>query len=368
MKLSRLSGSTKAILGSVFLAAVVVSLGAFTRLVDAGLGCPDWPGCYGHVLWPDTAQEIAMAEQAFPDAPVDTDKTWPEMVHRYFASALGFVILCFAVYSWKNRQQQNTPLKLPLFLLVLVIVQGLFGMWTVTLKLWPQVVTTHLLGGFTTLSLLWLLFLRLSHRDWRLKKVETDLSERSLKRLRTLGLVGLLVVVLQITLGGWTTSNYAALACVDFPTCHGQWLPEADFTEGFNVTQDIGPNYLGGVMDSDARTAIHWSHRIGAVVVTAILLLLMVMLIRTGSDHLKNLSLVMGLVLALQIGLGITNIVAALPLAVAVAHNGVGALLLMVLVTINYRLWRYVVAAEYRFSLNAQTTEPAEPIATAAAN
>ncbi|GAA5315966.1 MAG: COX15/CtaA family protein [Candidatus Pelagadaptatus aseana] len=356
MKWSALSGSAKAILASVVLAAVVVSLGAFTRLVDAGLGCPDWPGCYGHILWPDTAQEIALAEQAFPDAPVDADKTWPEMVHRYFASALGFVILCFAVYSWKHRKQQNTPVKLPLFLLALVILQGLFGMWTVTLKLWPQVVTTHLLGGFTTLTLLWLMFLRLSHRDWQLQKVTTSLTPRGLTRLRKLAMAGLVAVVLQISLGGWTTSNYAALACVDFPTCHGELVPAMDFKEGFNFTQDIGPNYLGGVMDSDGRTAIHWSHRVGALVVTGVLLLLMAALIRTGSAHLKKLAGVIALVLAIQIALGITNIVAILPLSVAVAHNGVGALLLMVMATVNYRLWCFVSASEQDAAIGLNPT------------
>lgn len=336
-----LSGSAKTILGAIALAAVVVSLGAFTRLVDAGLGCPDWPGCYGHVLWPDTAQEIAVAEQAFPESPVDTSKTWPEMVHRYFASALGFVILCFALFSWRRRREPSKPLKLPLFLLLLVVVQGLFGMWTVTLKLWPQVVTAHLLGGFATLSLLWLLFLRLLHRDWQLSRVTLKGCQKVLGRVRGLALIGLVVVVLQISLGGWTTSNYAALACADFPTCHGQWLPELDFRQGFDLTQTIGPNYLGGVLDNQSRTAIHWSHRMGALVVCVVLLILIRYLFALGDVSTRKLASVLLLVLVLQIGLGITNIVAVLPLAVAVAHNAIGAVLLLVLVTINYRLIRY---------------------------
>lgn len=323
------------------LASVVVSLGAYTRLVHAGLGCPDWPGCYGHLKWPDSHEEIQIAEMAFPESPVDTDKTWPEMLHRYFASALGFCIVCMSVFAWRQRKVRLQPLKLILGLLVLVIIQGLFGMWTVTLKLWPQVVTTHLLGGFGTLSLLWLLFLRLSHRDWQSTREVLTIAKSKLSRLRLIASIGLVAVILQITLGGWTTSNYAALACIDFPTCHGTFLPEVDFVEGFNVLQEIGPNYLGGVLDNEARTAIHLTHRMGALVVTAILIILMVLLYRADSHNLRTLAKVMGLVLSLQIVLGITNIVAMLPLSIAVAHNAVGALLLLVMVTANYRLYRY---------------------------
>lgn len=341
-----LSGSAKAILGAVALAAVVVSLGAFTRLVDAGLGCPDWPGCYGHILWPDTASEIARAEQAFPDAPVDTSKTWPEMVHRYFAGALGFVILCFALISWRRRNDFAQPLKLPCFLLLLVITQGLFGMWTVTLKLWPQVVTAHLLGGFATLSLLWLLFLRLLHRDWQMRPVTLNSVSGGFRRLRLLAMTGLVVVVLQISLGGWTTSNYAALACADFPSCHGQWLPRMDFQQGFDLTQTIGPNYLGGVLDNQARTAIHWSHRMGALVVCVVILLLVRAMWLQGDHTTRKLAVGLLLVLMLQVGLGVTNIVAVLPLSIAVAHNAMGAVLLLVLVTINYRLLHYSMPRE----------------------
>ncbi len=338
-RLTALSNQSRLVLLFILLAAIVVSLGAFTRLVDAGLGCPDWPGCYGHIMWPESQAEIDVAQQAFPDAPVDTDKTWPEMVHRYFASALGFCILCMTVFSWRQRSESHQPVKLITGLLVLVIVQGLFGMWTVTLKLWPQVVTVHLLGGFSTLSLLWLLFLRLSHRDWQVKTSLLSLDKAQFLRLRLLASKALIVVVLQISLGGWTTSNYAALACIDFPTCHGEWLPTADFVEGFNITQKIGPNYLGGMLDNDARTAIHWTHRLGALLVSIVSVILMVLLWRTGNKNLRILSAATGVILCLQVALGITNIVAVLPLSVAVAHNGVGAILLLVMVTVNYRLY-----------------------------
>ena len=253
------------------LALCVVMLGAFTRLVDAGLGCPDWPVCYGHLLWPMAAEEIASANAAFPDTPVDSAKTWPEQVHRIFASSLG--LFCIALVATAVRQRRRgfaAPLRLPLLLLALVILQGLFGMWTVTLKLWPQVVTAHLLGGFATLALLFLLSLRLRGQRWR---VEGALLP-ALMAIKPLLWLALLLLLGQVFLGGWTSSNYAALACPDFPMCQARWLPEMDFSGGFDFSQAIGPNYLGGVLDSAARTAIHFGHRLGAIAVTAALLLL----------------------------------------------------------------------------------------------
>ena len=335
-------------LAACFLALAVVGLGAFTRLSDAGLGCPDWPGCYGHLSWPKEQADIAAAEALFPHAPVDTDKTWPEMVHRYFAGTLGLVIVWLAVIAIKDKSQGGIK-KLPWMLVILVIIQALFGMWTVTLKLWPQIVTAHLLGGFTTLSLLWLMYLRLRNRD---KKPKVNNSFPVDLSLRTVAAIGLVAVIMQIAIGGWTSSNYAALACIDFPTCHGEWLPTMDFSQGFDLSQTVGPNYLGGIMDNEARTAIHFSHRVGALVVTFILSVLTVMLWRNRSDQLKRYSALLLVVLATQISLGITNIVAALPLTVAVIHNGVGALLLLTLITINYQLY-----CQNRLSLNKNKQE-----------
>ncbi|MOA06998.1 Heme A synthase [compost metagenome] len=200
-------------------------------------------------------------------------------------------------------------------------------MWTVTLKLWPQVVTAHLLGGFTTLALLFLLALRLSRAFAPLPKLPLS--------LRRIAALALLVVIGQIALGGWVSSNYAAVACTDLPTCHGQWWPAADFSNGFHLTQHVGPNYLGGQLDSDARTAIHISHRLGALLVTGVLLMLSWKLHRCGLPGLGRLVL---LVLALQVGLGISNVLLHLPLAVAVAHNAGGALLLLSMVLVNYRI------------------------------
>ncbi|MET1079480.1 MAG: COX15/CtaA family protein [Pseudomonas sp.] len=312
---------------ATLLAVVVVLLGAYTRLTHAGLGCPDWPGCYGFIGVPKSESQLAHAEANFPEAPVEAQKGWNEMVHRYFAGTLGLVIVGLAALALKHRRQAGQPLKLPLLLVGVVIAQAAFGMWTVTLKLWPQVVTAHLLGGFTTLALLFLLSLRLSGAVARLPTAAP--------RLRALGAAALLLVVLQVTLGGWVSSNYAAVACIDVPTCHGQWWPAMDFANGFHLTQHIGPNYLGGQLDSDARTAIHMTHRLGAVAVTLVLLLLAWRLRAAGA---ARLALLLVAALGVQVSLGISNVVLHLPLAVAVAHNAGGALLLLVLVLVNYRL------------------------------
>ena len=324
-------------LAATALAICVVVLGAFTRLSDAGLGCPDWPGCYGFMWMPDTPDEIIQAEELYPHAPFEAEKAWPEMVHRYFAGTLGFLIILINFFNWKHRTRLNQPFKLPLFLLGIVILQGLFGMWTVTLNLWPQVVTGHLIGGFTTLSLLWLLSLRLDNRPWP----QPAIPIRYWQSLRPLAMLGMILVIIQIVLGGWLSSNYAALACPDFPTCQNQLIPAMDLASGFNFFQHIGPNYLGGQLDGEARVAIHFVHRVGAVVVTVYLLFLIMQLYRNSAHTpLKGLShIILGLLLV-QLGLGISNVVFSLPLWVAVAHNAGGALLLLSLVTLNYRLYK----------------------------
>ncbi len=312
---------------ATMLAVVVVLLGAYTRLTHAGLGCPDWPGCYGFIGVPKTEVQLAHAELHYPEAPVEAQKGWNEMVHRYFAGSLGLLILSLTILALRRRAQPGQPLKLPLLLLGVVIAQAAFGMWTVTLKLWPQVVTAHLLGGFTTLALLFLLTLRLSGGLAPLPAVPA--------RLRRLAALGLLLVIGQIALGGWVSSNYAAVACIDLPTCHGQWWPTMDFANGFHLTQHIGPNYLGGQLDSEARTAIHLTHRLAALAVTLVLLALAWQLRNEGFSRLAGLLL---LALTAQVSLGISNVLLHLPLVVAVAHNGGGAALLLVLVLVNYRL------------------------------
>ena len=319
---------------ATLVALLVVLLGAYTRLTHSGLGCPDWPGCYGFISVPSTDAQLVHAELHFPQAPVEAAKGWSEMVHRYFAGTLGCLILWLAVRAWKQRKRHDQPLKLPLFILLVVIIQAAFGMWTVTLKLWPQVVTAHLLGGFATLSLLFLLTLRLS--GW----LPALAIPRRLQRWATAGLV---LVILQIALGGWVSSNYAAVACVDLPTCHGQWWPAADFTNGFHLTQHIGPNYLGGQLDSEARTAIHLAHRLGAVLLTLVLVGLAWQLRKVGMPRLAGLVL---LVLAIQISLGLSNVLFGLPLALAVAHNAGGAALMLTLVLVNYHARTVLVRAK----------------------
>lgn len=320
---------------AIGLCLVVIILGAWTRLVDAGLGCPDWPGCYGFAGIPMSVERIERAQMRFPDAPVEVNKAWPEMVHRYFAGTLGLVILGLAALAWRRRKEAEQPVLLPFILLGVVIMQAAFGAWTVTLKLWPQVVTAHLLGGFLTLSLLWLLCLRLG---WRQTHAEGEMA-RALARLRPWALAGIVLLVGQIALGGWVSSNYAALACPDFPTCQGSWWPEADFVHGFNVLQEVGPNYLGGLMYSDGRIAIHLTHRLGAILVAVVLGTLAWQLWRTPrSWQLAPLGITLGSVLLLQILLGIANVVFSLPLVVATAHNAVAAVLLLVMVTVNHRM------------------------------
>ena len=329
------------------LAAVVVMLGAWTRLVDAGLGCPDWPGCYGFFVVPESEADIALAQARYPDSPVEVAKGWPEMIHRYFASTLGLVILVISAIAFKQKQKQKqnkqgiqeiVPLKHCLGLLVLVICQGLFGMWTVTLKLWPQVVSVHLLGGFATLCLLFLLALRTGFRE----RLLDPISQASKERLKQLSLFCLIVVVGQVFLGAWTASNYAALACgSEFPGCQSSLWPEMNFSGGFDFLQTVGPNYLGGLFDNESRVAIHYLHRIGALIVTLLLVIFLVMAHRHLSHKLLKWSIgFVASTLAIQILLGISNVVWLVPLPVAVAHNAVGALLLISLVNFKYQLRR----------------------------
>lgn len=306
-------------------AGVVVLLGAYTRLVDAGLGCPDWPGCYGFIDVPDTEEEIKIAEQAYPHAPVEADKAWPEMIHRYFAGTLGLIIALLAFLAIKARADRSQPLVLPLVLLGLVIFQAALGMWTVTMGLLPIIVMGHLLGGFITLALLLLLFLKLRAGN----------RPAYGSPLRNYALIGLIIVFVQITLGGWTSANYAAIICADFPTCQGHWIPPLDFAGAFQLSQEGITSYLGGFMGNDARVTVHWLHRLGALITTLYLLWLVVKLFSNGYPRFAGWLL---LVLAVQVALGISNVLLSLPLSVAVAHNGVAALLLLTMVTLLHML------------------------------
>ena len=314
---------------------VVVVVGAYVRLSDAGLGCPDWPGCYGE-LTPHLAQDDiakAVEDQGGTHGPVSLGKAWKEMFHRYIAGGLGLVILAIAVTAWLRRRELRQSPLLATSLLVLVMFQAALGMWTVTLLLKPVIVTLHLLGGLTTLALLaWL-----GLRQETFKPVPA-----AAMRLRPWALLTLLIVVGQIMLGGWVSTNYAALACVDFPTCHGQWLPEMDFYHGFQLVRELGMTAAGTHLSYDAITAIHWTHRVGAVVTFLCAGGFALVLLRTAG--LAGYGAVLLAVLLLQVALGIANVVAGLPLAVAAAHNAGAAILLVTAVVINFALRRKPVA------------------------
>lgn len=309
----------------------VVMVGAYVRLSDAGLGCPDWPGCYGQLIAPGHGEAV---DDNFAHRPLNTAKAWKEMVHRYIAGTLGLLILSLAIWSWRNRNQPGQPTMLPAMLLLLVIFQAALGMWTVTLLVKPAVVTAHLLGGFATLVLLLLLALRLRYYN------SQPSNQPSPIRWHTLMAIGLLV--LQIILGGWTSTNYAALACSEFPTCYGgQWWPDMDFSEAFVIWRGTGVNYEFGVLDTDARTAIHVSHRIGALLVTLVIGWLSYRLMTSVGATSRLLGRLLVVVLLVQIGLGVANILGHLPLPIAVMHNGNAALLLLTLVGIYWYQSRY---------------------------
>ncbi|BES69025.1 COX15/CtaA family protein [Marinobacter nanhaiticus D15-8W] len=316
------------------LTVVVVMLGAWTRLVHAGLGCPDWPGCYGFLSVPQSAEHIAIAEARFPHAPVDVSKGWPEMIHRYAAGTLSLLVFTLAGYGFRHRRE-GLPWKHALFIAGFVVLQAAFGMWTVTLKLWPQVVALHLLGGFTTLSLLFLLTLRLRGKQ---PKAGARLAE-ALARMKPWVFGAMMLVIIQIALGAWTAANYAAVACTDLPTCHGEWWPQMDFRHGFDITQAVGPNYLGGQLTNDGRVAIHVTHRFGALVLTIYLSLLLIRLWPAAREAAMGrwVALAGGVLLA-QVALGVANVLMHIPLPIAVAHNALGAGLLLAVVNLLWRI------------------------------
>ncbi|MFT3962157.1 COX15/CtaA family protein [Propionivibrio sp.] len=318
------------LLAATLLALGVISLGAYVRLSDAGLGCPDWPGCYGHLLGvPDTAHEHAAAQQAFPGSPVETHKAWKEMTHRYFAGTLGLLIAAIAVLAWRQRRTPGRSPWIATGLIGIVGLQALLGMWTVTLLLRPVVVTAHLLGGMTTLALLvWLLL-----ASGAAAKVE---SPGGTAALRLHAALALLAVVVQIALGGWVSSNYAALICNDFPTCLGTWVPDMDFATAFSLHRELGRTGAGDFLPGAALVAIQWSHRLGALVVAALAGTLAWRLWRSPARRAWGIWL--GLSLAAQIALGIANVLLFLPLHLAVAHNLGAAVLLAVVLALNIAL------------------------------
>lgn len=325
------------LIGTLF-TAVVMLVGAWTRLVDAGLGCPDWPGCYGKLLVPDNEH----ATLRHPDVPLVPFKAWVEMVHRYIASLLGLLVISVVALGWSLRRRQGYPWHLSWVLLIVIVLQGAFGAFTVTLQLWPQVVTLHLLGGLSVLLLfLWL--------HLRLRLAVTEAKVTAPRSTNAWWVIAACLLVAQMALGGWVSSNYAGIACQGFPTCNGQWWPSMDISEGFHLTQTVGPNYLHGQLHADARTAIQVVHRLGA-------LLLGLGLIALWWHHRRCLSVARPLLIViglytLQAALGIANVVFWLPLWLALLHTAGAMVLATVLVWAWWR-WRYQAEVVYSASVS----------------
>ncbi|MCW8386627.1 COX15/CtaA family protein [Fluoribacter dumoffii] len=305
---------------AVLLSLFVVMLGAYTRLTDAGLGCPDWPGCYGQIVLPSAKEKLQAAQTQYPTIPIESRKAWTEMAHRYVAGTLALLIFFISFYALRKRLKGDSamPWHLPAALFILVLFQAALGMWTVTLKLLPVVVMGHLLGGMLIVACLSRFRLQISS----LKGQDFPLWRPWLR-------VGVLIVFLQVALGGWVSSNYAGISCIGFPQCNGVWLPDLHFAQGFNLFSPVGANYQGGLLDHDVRVTIQFIHRIGAVITAAYILILSLLIwCRSNSNYLKGAAAVMFLLILVQFTLGILNVIYLLPISVAVAHNGVAAVLL----------------------------------------
>ncbi len=322
------------LLGAV-LALCVVVLGAWVRLNAAGLGCPDWPGCYGHLSAASAEQHLGTAQQLYPGRQFEYAKAVKEMLHRYVASTLGLIIVVLAIVAIWNRRDPNQPFWLPILLVPLVILQGLLGMWTVTKLLTPLIVVMHLLGGLTTMSLLAWLAMRATDN---IRNLNTPIRNN----LRVWALLGLVMLTVQIFLGGWTSSNYAAVSCPDFPTCQNSYWPHMDVKDAFVLWRGLGIDYQGGVLDHPARVAIHFVHRVGAVVTALMLGWVVFTTWRSGLRTVRVAAIAVALMLLIQLVLGPLMVIKGFPLELATAHNAVAALLLLSVVHLNRMLWTSV--------------------------
>lgn len=331
----------------------LVVLGAFVRLSNAGLGCPDWPGCYGQAAVPAAAHEIARAEQAYPDRPVEAPKAWKEMIHRYLAGIVGLLIAALAALAWHDRSRR-LPRRLATAVVLVVMAQIVFGALTVTLKVNPLIVTTHLMLGMATLSLLWWMWLETaagpavaaaSHERGNAREAVQPIGQprpagaRPPALLRPLALLALLVLVGQIFLGGWTSTNYAALACPDFPACQGSFLPKTDLAAAFKLWHGHALDYEYGILGVAARATVHLVHRYGALVVSTVLIGVALYLLNTGIVALRRLGYVLLAALSLQVAIGVGLVHWQLPLWLADAHNAGAALLLLAVLALNHRVW-----------------------------
>lgn len=317
---------------TLFLTFDVIMFGAFTRLTDSGLGCPDWPGCYGHSNPLQAMEHIRAAEAAMPDGPVTVMKAWIEMIHRYLAMGIGVLIIAILVISWRfwlrgGRTQPQFSPRFPLALFLFVCLQGAFGAWTVTMKLQPIIVTIHLLLGMTLLAMLtWVAARQNDH----------SAVDRAALALRVPACIALILLAMQIALGGWVSTNYAALACMDFPLCHGALVPQMDFQHGFTLWRSLGKTADGDYLPFAALTAIHWTHRMFAFVVAAWIAWVAWRALRIRG--LQRIGRALLGALALQIAIGIATVSLKWPLALAVAHNGCAALLVLLTVMLNYKV------------------------------
>ena len=311
-----------------FLTLCVVVFGAYVRLTDAGLGCPDWPGCFGTLTVPESNMAIIEAQDLYPGSIVEVGKAWREMIHRYLAGILGLIILAIAFLSYKIREELKVTLFLPFSILALVIFQAALGMWTVTELLKPVIVTAHLMGGMTILALL----TYLTHRHLGAVS-NTIIINPGIKSFIRFGCV---LLFIQILLGGWTSTNYAALACTDFPTCHGSLMPDMDFKNGFSLFRDLGMTASGEGLKIEALQSIQWVHRVGAVVLTGYFIFMAYLLNDYPSTRFYRNLLI--LVLLIQVVVGIANLVLYLPLFLATLHNLGAALLVIIVTIINSRI------------------------------
>ncbi len=323
---------TKTIIAfTTLLAFCVIVFGAYVRLTDAGLGCPDWPGCYGFITVPETGHELAKAAELFPGQTVESGKAWREMIHRYIASLLGLLIMVlFLLELLKNNRKplaQNFSLKLTLGLFLLVVFQGLLGMWTVTLKVHPLVVLSHLVGGLATLSLLFV-YLRRHNKN-----------NQPSSNLTPLFFLGFFLLFAQIILGGWTSTNYAALGCPDLPLCYNQvWPSNMDLKEGFLKWQSFGKNYEGGLLSPPGRTAIHFMHRLGALVLTFGLGWIVFNYANHQAQEIKVAARLLGLALLSQLIIGVVMVWSGIALVFATAHNAFAAILLLAFVNLVHAI------------------------------
>lgn len=317
---------------TLFLTFDLIMFGAFTRLTDSGLGCPDWPGCYGQANPLQAHADISAAEIAMPTGPVTVVKAWIEMIHRYLAMGIGVLIVALMLIAWRSwlksgrKEMKFSPL-FPSLLFAFVCVQGAFGAWTVTMKLQPVIVTIHLLLGMSLLALLTWFGARLN---------DHPAVPKSASALRIPAALAFLLLVIQIALGGWVSTNYAALACTDFPLCHGELLPPMDFANGFTLWRNLGMTAQGDYLPFPALTAIHWTHRAFALIVVASVVWVSLSALKIAA--LRKTARWLLIMVALQLAIGISTVFLKLPLALAVAHNGGAALLLILLVTLNYKI------------------------------